>query len=302
MGSRLRVFQREEGQERRGESIVKLYLLESGWVQVAKALIHKEGGFHLIPPATGWFKADEDKVWIPVVAYLIDRDGELVVVDTGFHEICQTDPVKNIGRFMTSIARGFRVPKGADVRTQIERLGYSIDQVKYLIMSHLHTDHASAIEHFPRATILVGRGEWEAARSFLGFLNGYNRRQFTFPYDYQEVPQEPMESIHPFTHGYDLFDDGTVVIVPTPGHTVGHQSVLLRLRTRTVLLAVDAAYTERSYRELVVPGILHFRGRLVTTTLEKVKLFSELHPDALIITGHDSEQWPTLKKAPDHYA
>ncbi len=301
MGKRLRVFQREEVKKPGGEPDVKLYLLEAGWVQVAKALIHKEGGFHLIPPATGWFKAEEDKVWIPVVAYLIVHDGELVVVDTGFHDICHTDPVKNIGRFMTSIARGFRVPKGADIKTQIERLGYSIDQVKYLIMSHLHTDHASAIESFPRTTILLGKGEWEAAQSFLGFLNGYNRPQFAFPYDYQEVPQEPIASLHPFTLGYDLFDDGKVVIVPTPGHTVGHQSVLVRLRSRTVLLAADAAYTERSYRELLVPGILHFRGGLVMETLEKVKAFSELYPDALIVTGHDSEQWPTLKKAPDYY-
>lgn len=300
MGNRLRVFQREELEETKGMPTVKLYLLETGWVKVAKALIYREGGFHIIPPATGWFKGEEDTVWIPVGAYLIARDGDLVAVDTGFHDICRTDPVKNVGRLMASIGRGLRMPEGADIKTQIERLGYSIDQVKYLIISHLHTDHASAIEYFSRATILLGRGEWGAAQSFFWFLNGYNRQQFAFPYDYREVPQGPVVPIHPFTHGYDLFNDGTVVIVPTPGHTIGHQSVFVRLRSRMVFLVGDAAFTERSYRELILPGFLPYKRRLVES-LKKVKTFSELHPDALIITGHDPGQWPTLKKAPDYY-
>lgn len=281
---------------------LKLYLLETGWIKVAKALLYREQGFHLIPPAMGWCAAEEDTVWIPVCAYLIVHDGDLVVVDSGLHGSCHTDPVQNVGRLMANIIRGFRVPPEADIKTQIDRLGYSIEQAKYLILSHLHTDHASAIEYFAQATILLGRGEWRAAQSCLRFRHGYHRHQYAFPYQYREVPQDPLlPPIAPFTHGHDLFQDGTVIILPTPGHTIGHQSVLVRLRSRTVFLVGDAAFTERSYRELALPGFLPYT-RHIKESLEKVKVFSELHPEALVIPGHDPDQWPTLTKAPEYYA
>ncbi|MBI4588606.1 MAG: N-acyl homoserine lactonase family protein [Candidatus Rokubacteria bacterium] len=300
MRNRLPVFQRTESGEKGRTAKVRLYLLETGWVKVARALLHREDGFPLLPSAAVWLAREGDTVWIPVVAYLIVHDDDLVMVDTGLHEMCRTDPVGNIGHIMASIIRGFRVPPGTDSKSQIGRLGYAVEQVKYVIISHLHTDHASALEYFSLATILLGRGEWEAAQGLLRFQGGYNRRQFAFPYDFREVPQDPIAPVPPFDRGYDLFNDGTVVIVPTPGHTIGHQSIVVRLPSQMVLLAGDAVLTERSYRELSLPGFLPYKGRL-RASLEAIRVFSELHPESLVIPGHDPEKWPALKKAPDHY-
>jgi N-acyl homoserine lactone hydrolase len=102
------------------------------------------------------------------------------------------------------------------------------------------------------------------------------------------------------TDSYDLFGDGTVRIIFTPGHSVGHQSFLITLpRSGPILLAIDAAYTMDHWEERSLPSF-------ATSTLEAVRSVKKLRQiarqiEALVVTGHDSAAWPGFKHAPASY-
>lgn len=83
-------------------------------------------------------------------------------------------------------------------------------------------------------------------------------------------------------------------LVATPGHTPGHTSVLVLTGEREVLLTADAAYTQRTINEGAMPGIAR-SNRQFRASLGQIQRFRDRRPDALVITGHDREQWPTLK-------
>lgn len=95
----------------------------------------------------------------------------------------------------------------------------------------------------------------------------------------------------PFARTIDLLGDGTVRLLFTPGHTRGHQSVLLRLADgRTVLLVGDAAYTVRSIREQLLP-LLTSDDEASLESLRELDAFAREHPDALLVPTHDPDAW-----------
>ena len=94
----------------------------------------------------------------------------------------------------------------------------------------------------------------------------------------------------------DLFGDGTVRLLSTPGHTKGHMSVLLRLRSgRELLLAGDAAYTRRAIDEEHVP-LFYDDAHRYMRSLREIRRYLELTPSALVICGHDPESWPQVRE------
>jgi N-acyl homoserine lactone hydrolase len=102
------------------------------------------------------------------------------------------------------------------------------------------------------------------------------------------------------TDFYDLFGDGSIRLIFTPGHSVGHQSFLINLlKSPPMLLTADAAYTLDHWNEKALPGFL-------TSTVDAVRSVQKLQQvarqsGAHVVTGHGPEAWPTFKKAPDFY-
>ncbi len=102
------------------------------------------------------------------------------------------------------------------------------------------------------------------------------------------------------TNHYDLFGDGTVKMIFTPGHSPGHQSFLINLpKSGPILLTIDAAYTLDHWNEKALPGFL-------ASAIDTVRSVRKLHQvarqtGAMIVTGHDPDAWPKFKKAPQYY-
>jgi glyoxylase-like metal-dependent hydrolase (beta-lactamase superfamily II) len=161
-------------------------------------------------------------------------------------------------------------------------------------MSHLHYDHASGIAEFPDATFVTSKEEWHAAGSG-GERDGYVKRQFDHAFDWRTIDFEgpDIDSFAPFGRSADLFGDGSVRMVFTPGHTDGHCSVLLRLRDRDALLAIDAAYTTRTLEESVLPYQMADEHRF-KRSLREIQLYAENNPGALVVPGHDMAAWRRL--------
>ncbi len=94
----------------------------------------------------------------------------------------------------------------------------------------------------------------------------------------------------------DLLGDGSVRLVATPGHTLGHQSVVLRLRGGELLLTGDAVYERRGLEADVTPLLMHDE-HLFWRSLRDIRRYIAQTPEAVVITGHDRRAWPTLQPA-----
>jgi N-acyl homoserine lactone hydrolase len=279
------------------EATVKLWPLLIATCKAPPAWIHRQEGrlagmhaFGIRVPRSDWLE-------IPVVAFLVQHPGfGHFLVDTGFHASVAVDPKQNLGRLNAAFFKGIEMQQADAVSHQLRARGIEPQSIKLVAMTHLHVDHASAISDFPSATYLVSRREWEAATEPRAQTNGYVRRQFDHAFDYRllDVDSSAADSFASFGRSFDVFGDGSVQLVSTPGHTFGHLSVVLRLGGgREALIAGDAIYTMRTLRE----GILPYRmadEHLFRRSLREIQLYLEQTPDAVVIPGHDLDAWREL--------
>jgi glyoxylase-like metal-dependent hydrolase (beta-lactamase superfamily II) len=181
---------------------------------------------------------------------------------------------------------------------QLRARGIDPSEIRVVVMTHLHSDHASGISQFPDATFVVSNREWDSAAESNQF-SGYFPRQFDHAFDWRLLDFEGPQagSFATFGRGFDLFGDGSVRLVFTPGHTLGHMSVVLRLEGgREALVAGDAIFTMRALRESALPGQLPDE-HLFRRSLKEIQLYVKETPDAVVIPGHDLERWRELPKA-----
>jgi glyoxylase-like metal-dependent hydrolase (beta-lactamase superfamily II) len=252
--------------------------------RLAKAKITRQ----LVGPRGGWD-------WLPVPAFLVEHPSAgAVLIDTGLHPSCSGGARANMGA-IAGLIYEIRTDHDQALRFQLPARGVQPSEVAVVVMTHLHIDHASAVSEFPQATFVIDGREWKAAAAG-GVRGGYHARQFDHAFEWRTVDfeAEEVESFSGFAHSVDLFGDGSVRLVSTPGHTAGHLSVVLRTAHREVLVVADAAYTERELHGEAEPLICHDR-HLHRRSLKEINRYVEQTPDALAIPSHDVEMWKRLE-------
>jgi N-acyl homoserine lactone hydrolase len=236
-----------------------------------------------------------ERVEVPVLAYLVEHpQAGLMLVDTGFDASVAADPTPNLGWFAKLVGTVLTRPEQS-VPAQLTRLGRSVGDVSVVVLTHLHWDHASALRTFGNAAVVVDGVELRTAEGCGRGLLGYSRHQIEGPIRWRAVDYSaaPAHQHGPFERTIDLFGDGSVRLLSTPGHTPGHQSVLLRLADRRVLLAGDAAYTRRTLSGQVRP-LLVADPRRFRDSLERINRYAADRPGTLVVPGHDPDAWPGL--------
>lgn len=236
----------------------------------------------------------------PVPAFLIRHpEAGPVLVDTGIHSSVAENPVENLGRLEQRFYRPRLVP-GRDLASQLRGKGIEPSSVGLILMTHLHLDHASAIPEFPAATFVVDEKEWREATGPRPWSKGYRRNHVNHPFDFRTVSYQADSAVPygGFTRTIDLFGDGSIRLVATPGDTVGHQSVLVRLKDRHLLIGGDATYLDSQFEAgSDQPGVMadpegHRRS------LEEIRRFRNEFPDAVLTPGHDVDFYGSL---PDRF-
>lgn len=278
----------------RDGAIVRLHPLLAGEMLSPPGLLDRPSGHLALPRA--FLGSRSDWVWIPIPAFLVEHPGVgPILIDTGLHPSVIEDPGENFGGFWKRLLK-FRMSPEQGLREQLLTRGIGHHDVAVVVMTHLHYDHASGVSEFPDPTYIVSRDEWEAGAHGAATRNGYIRSQFDHPFDWRTVDYDAadVDSHATFGRAVDLFGDGSVRLLSTPGHTAGHQSVLLRLADRQALLTGDAAYLERTISHDVQPLIVQDRHRFVRS-LGEIRRWVGQIPDGLVITGHDRELWPRLE-------
>ena len=232
--------------------------------------------------------------WLPVPVFLVEHPtaGRLLV-DTGFHASVQDGARTSLGRRQAWIIPAREQP-GESAPEQLRAAGVEPEEVATIVMTHLHNDHASGAIQFPHATFVVDAAEWRAACKG-GFAEGYRHEHFDQPFDWRTVDYEGAAPHAGFDRSLDLFGDGSVRLLSTPGHTQGHQSVLLRLRGRELLLTGDAAYTRYAIDNDVLPIFVFGGEERYRRSLAAIRDFAHATPDAVVICGHDADCWPQLE-------
>ena len=228
-------------------------------------------------------------VEVPVPFFLIRHPRGDVLVDGGNPLAVARDPHAHWG----ALADQFEVHMSEQQHcvAQLRRLGVGPDSVGYVVQTHLHIDHTGALGHFPNATIVVHGRELEAARaSEAPLASGYVRED----YDRPELRWQLAEG------ELDLFGDGTIRLLETPGHSAGHMSLLLELdETGPVLLTADAADNRAQWEGREHPRAL-FSREDARRSLERLRELAH-QTDALLVLGHEPDDWSRLKRAPDCY-
>ena len=258
------------------------FFREKGRLGGLKAL-----GFRV--PKDRWYTA-------PIVAFLVEHPSAgPVLIDTGFHASVAVQPRSNLGRMGAMLYRDIEMTPEQAAEAQLRAKGIKPSDVKVVIMTHFHPDHASAIADFPDATFLVSDVEWEAAVEG-GQRQGYVQSQFDHGFDYRlaDFDAEDANSFSGFARSLDVFGDGSVRLVFTPGHTLGHMSVVLRTGSGEVLVAGDAIFMHRTLEEDHLPFALPDE-HLFRRSLREIRQYVKETPDALVIPGHDWEAWQKLK-------
>lgn len=217
----------------------------------------------------------------PVASWLVVHPKGKLLFDTGIGCDALADPAGRLGRRVASLF-GIRSRPGEDAVSQLGAIGIRPDDIRYVVNSHFHFDHCGCNASFPRAQFLVQRAELAIARAE---RNRYNAKDWDHPLDYRELEGE-----------HDVFGDGTVVVLPTPGHTAGHQSLWIREGGRQFVLTSDACYTREHLEKTILPSNTFDAGRM-TDSLALLRGMRDRQGVELFF-GHDAEQWRALPHAP----
>ena len=258
---------------------MKLYFFEAGILKSKK---------HFFTFAT-----DVDKQFdVPVPFVLIDHPKGKVLFDTGNAlEVVETKE-EHWGGILA--AYDPVMTKEQWCVNAIGTVGVKPEDISWVILSHLHLDHAGGVGLFPNAKYVVQRSELHYAYVPDSFMRGaYIRKDFDKPVDWF------------FLHGweddgFDLFGDGSIKTCFTPGHTPGHQSLLVNLpKSGRFLFASDSCYTEQNIDENILPGLAWNFGEC-ERTMQRIRKMRDAE-GVRIITGHDPKAWKSIKQAPQFY-
>lgn len=266
---------------------MKLYVFSSGSMMLGKGFLQ-----NLAPM--------EPKIQVPIGFFVIKHPKGNVLFDTGNNDKLITDST-----YWGKLASVFEVkmtPEDA-IDAQLAKIGLKPDDIKYVVVSHMHLDHGGNVGKFPNSTLIIQDDELSFAMfPDEPFAGGY------IPGDAQ-VLRSPVGTSKPslmdmvrLEGDYDLFGDGSVVVHRSRGHTKGSQMLMVRLpKTGSTILTGDAVYFRENIEKNLVPNIaLAYDPVGIVKGYDWVRRMKATE-NANFFTAHDPDAFKAMKKAPEFY-
>jgi len=228
----------------------------------------------------------------PINVYVIEHRDGLVLFDTGQDRATVTDPRYfpggPAGVLYDRLAR-FQIGPHETLREQLRGIGLDIAEVHTAVLSHLHQDHIGGLPELTHATLVTTAEEWRTLQRPLPNMRGFLRSHIDLPgLRWRQVRPEPITDpdLGPFTAGHDLFGDGSLMLLPTPGHTPGSVSMLVRRPGRAPLLLVgDLTYDVDKLSAGQVPGVGDRSQN--RESVARVNALRGRHPGLVVLAAHD---------------
>jgi N-acyl homoserine lactone hydrolase len=223
-------------------------------------------------------------ITIPVSMWIIDHPKGVVVFDTG-NNVAITD---NCKAYWAAGNCDFLKPnqtKATTIDGWLKKLGYSTDKVKVVASSHSHLDHIGNIEMFPNAIHAIQKKELYQA----WFPEKFQGRTTPGTFVMADVDNAREFNYLELEGDYDLFGDGSIIILSTPGHTLGHQSMKVRLESgKSMVISQDAIWMQENVDGY--PAGLNYSVLDYTKSLNRLKFMRDLE-GAMLMYAHDENQW-----------
>lgn len=232
---------------------------------------------------TDFFQRRSKRISVPVKAFLIETSGHRVLVDAGWSEACLSRPLRHLG-FGLWFASEPVMAQGEDVPSQLEKLSLMPEDLDAVILTHLDCDHASGLAPLKGARhIYCSKEEWAQAHS----SDVRYRSRFWNGVDVETLDMT-QDGEAPFGKSCDVFGDGSVKAVLTPGHSKGSLAVVARGKTGYAAFVGDDGYNGHSWEEQKLPGPLA-NAEGMKRTLAWVHELSEDSSCLGIFAAHDQE-------------
>ncbi len=267
------------------ETKMKVTVLECGRVLLPSPGIYydetKKYPFAMLKAGT----KREDLLDLPVYTFLIETpDGKKVLFDTGWHSDVRTKPRRDLA--LAYACDTPILPKGQCVDEKLAAMGIKPEDLDYVVLSHMHIDHAGGMRDVKGAKHFVtSKQEYKAAKK--GGLTAYRKRHWrglkVETYDFDQTGYGPQDKY------YDLMGDGSLLMVWMPGHTPGANAMVIRHDGKELILIGDSAYSKKSWYDGVVPGIMTDEEN-IRKTFSWLKNEYETNENILgIISAHDAD-------------
>jgi N-acyl homoserine lactone hydrolase len=245
--------------------------------------------------------ANDESVWTPgenvgrdiefsSTCWLIKHANAWLLWDTGVPESSLNDP-----RGWSTLPKLIVYHLDRSLTDQLAEIGLKPGDIGRVAISHTHGDHIGNMGLFPNSTILMQRGEYSWIHSPNGPNDNVNqlmalaRKLLGTPKKLQLVDGDT-----------DVFGDGSVTLVSTPGHTPGHQSLMVHLRNSGfIVLSGDVAHLEENFEKDIVPSLNTSKAESISS-MERVRKLMATYKATLFI-NHDKSQTDTLKLIPAFY-
>jgi N-acyl homoserine lactone hydrolase len=255
--------------------------------------IHPEHPYGTRKPLYWWLLTSRQ--WTPpqpVNVYVIEHAKGLIVFDTGQDRASVTDntyfPGGFTGYLYDRLAR-FDIGEQDTLSAQLGTLGYSPADVSTAVLSHLHQDHIGGLAELAGSDLLVSAAEWAELASPAAEPRGFLRSHIQLPgLNWHQISPQPTRdpALVPFTESLDVMGDGSLVLLPTPGHTAGSMSLLIRRTGKpSLLLAGDLTYGAEILERGALPGVGN-RRRLAESS-HRVLALAERQPGLVVLPAHD---------------
>lgn len=253
--------------------MIRLYAFEGGSELVDKSIMTLHRGMG-------------HRIEIPYQFFLVEHPKGRLMFDTG----ANPDAALHPDAYPPSALWGVRVREEDLAPARLAQVGLQPEQVDLVANSHLHYDHAGGNVFFQHASILVQTEELRGAFWPEPWERGnFNRPDFDLPLRWEDLDSD-----------HDVFGDDSCVLIQTPGHTRGSQSLVLKLPdTGSVILAQDAVYLDENIDDFVMPASFWDMAQ-VARSMRRLRDLRRVR-EALLVPGHDIAAWRRLRHAPEAY-
>lgn len=268
---------------------LRLHALQTGWVRVKASHRTLSGPSSLRLPGilldAAWTP------WLPIFCYAIEHPEGVILVDTGETSRAMDPDYFACSRgdvfFYTRNLR-FAVRAEDEIGPQLRRVGIEPEVVRWVVMTHLHSDHTGGMPSLTRSRFLLSQGD---AQGHLGTLtcripDGLLR----------ETVSHDGPPVGAFTGSHAVTRDGAVLLIPTPGHSPAHQSVLVRDGDLQWLFAGDAVFDLGQAEREEVAGIVADVAA-ARDTVARIRRQLTMSP-TLLLAAHDPDARDRLRRGP----
>jgi glyoxylase-like metal-dependent hydrolase (beta-lactamase superfamily II) len=264
---------------------IKLYAFSSGALTIPKAALQTGA------PATD--------IKIPVGFFVVAHPKGNVLFDTGNNDRIITDP-SYWGASFTAL-KPVNTPDVA-IDTQLQKIGMKPDDIKYVVVSHLHLDHGGNVGKFPNSTIVVQKSEVQNAFWPEPGTGGPYMIGDVMPLRSPNTDMPNAVKMIQLNGDLDLFGDGSIVVKRWVGHTPGSQMMTVRLKNKGLtILTGDNVYFRENVEKNLLPGIaLAYSPPGILGAYEWIR--REMATEkADFFTAHDPDAFKDMRKAPEFY-